>query len=490
MYCPCCGNPTLRGRRVRDLYVEVFAAVLAASLILCGASSPALSNPLMVGLRGHDSEIKQACAVITGCEVLASDSKEFENGNTFVRVSGDVANQTVIVQIPDVLTPDELMETLIKIRTISINGAAQTIVRIESPSADLKMKTSEGELIDLNFETLFSAAGAELLTRNNESKRLSPIQKIQNFKQGFGPQKIYIMNGTYPELTAQIAKYTKLPIITQFDSNLTGSLVYLVSPSIAPVNENFFKTLHQISEIKSKGGEVALITPYLPYARSDKVDQPGTAAIGRLIADLIENAGAKAVFFVRAHAPQSTGFFSIIARNISGRKTIDKFLQQLHVDMIISPDAGFQKDATLYAQELGIEVGVINKQRDPTTSKTHIFGMSGPSVVGKTVALIDDEIASGGTLSEAAQFLKASGAAKVIAIATHLAGSAEKVLASPNVDLLAVTDTLPVVKNNNPKLVVLPIAKEISNEINTFIPKDTETLNCGDILGRITGTLK
>ncbi len=216
------------------------------------------------------------------------------------------------------------------------------------------------------------------------------------------------------------------------------------------------------------GSQITLVSPYLPYARSDKKDQYGVAITGRLAADMIETSGTDAVSFVRAHAPQSEGFFKIPTIQTMGRKTINAFLANLNVEQIISPDAGFQKDATLYADDLKVPVSVVNKQRNLQTGESKLHGISGPKVKGKIVAIIDDETASGGTLGKVAEFLKKLGAAKVVAVVTHLSGNADQALNSVAIDSLAVTDTFKITKQHS-KLSVLSVAKEISDDLKKVL---------------------
>jgi len=141
--------------------------------------------------------------------------------------------------------------------------------------------------------------------------------------------------------------------------------------------------------------------------------------------------------------------------------------------VIIAPDAGAQKDDTLYAKDLGIPVNVINKARDPKTGVSRIIDMSGIEVAGLRVAVIDDETASGGTLDEASEFLRKRGASYIAAVVTHLAGDAARALKSPNIDQMVVTDTLPIEVKTGAGLKVLPISTEIASEFEPWLSLKT-----------------
>lgn len=240
-------------------------------------------------------------------------------------------------------------------------------------------------------------------------------------------------------------------------------------PSQIPVNETLFQALSSIWTWSLRGISVQLVTPYLFYARSDKIDQSGTAIVGRLVADLIESVGTSTISFIRAHAPQSEGFFSIPTVHVSGRETINKFLLTHNIDGVVSPDAGFQKQATLYANDLGVGISVINKQRDPTTGKLVIHGVSGNPVKNRRLALIDDETQTGGTLHQGSEHLKKRKATFVIAIVTNLAGNGDKAMKSPFIDIFAATNSLPVSAEVRSRTVILDIIPELGDAIRPLI---------------------
>lgn len=410
----------------------------------------AQAGVLTMGIRGY---------AVSGAGTVAYDAKELENGNTLVRLMKRTTGHDVRLYLPSELTPDELMEALIKVRIAHSEGAASISIITKAPLGSVRVMDPDPFSQAILVSDLFRIAGAT----HEESVARIPMRRRKTPSGHLTSGELVVTGETHPALAASIAR--ELGVSHASLGELQGlrpsKTVLLVSSAVFPVNATLLRMLGQLRCLKRAGHSVVLITPYLPYARSDKKDQPGVAVTGRLIADLIEAHGADAVGFVRAHAAQSEGFFSVPTFHINGRATIEAYLKKLGVQMVVSPDTGFQKDATLFAVELGVPVDVINKQRDFNTGETRIHDVGGLDLTGLTVVVPDDETATGGTLASAAEHLKRRGAARVIGVVTHLTGSAKKALESDALDLLVVTDTNPV-SLSSPKLHVLSIAKEIA----------------------------
>lgn len=451
-----------KGRPIMKLNIKYY---FIAGMLLANTT---IADVLMLSVRNGETALGQYCQ-INKCKnkTLDSDTREFANGNTFVRFKESVAQKDILIVVPSILTSNQFIELLIKIRTAKSEFASSVKVVSESGQKSIQVKDSNEKIVvesELTAE-LISKAGADKLDGTK-------IQNISRSKITKTQKTVIVDQGTNSVLANNIAKNLGLPLMSVNESlnelkNKSFNVI-LISSVAEPHNQSFLTSLQQVREFKKLNAAVTLVSPYLPYARSDKKDQNGVSVIGRLAADMIESSGADSVQFVRAHAPQSQGFFKIPTIQTMGRKTINKFLKSQGVEQIISPDAGFQKDATLYADDLGVPVAVINKQRDLQTGESKLHDMSGPNVNGKIVAIIDDETASGGTLGKAAEFLKKQGAVKVIAVVTHLAGSASQALDSPFLEKIAITDTFKV-DVNNPKLTVLSIADEISADLTTML---------------------
>lgn len=438
-------------------------------ILITLVSSFSYCQTYIMTVRNSENLLDSFCKT-TKCEYLKLDksAKEFANGNTFVKFKQNIAQKDILIVIPPTIDYNQFLELLINIRTAKSEFAASVSVKV-MPTTQNKINVIDNDkkiFLDENLVLEFlDEAGAD---KFNSSKIKS--QKIPQYSQT--NKSVIVDQGTNSKLAKEMAENLGVPILT-FDEAMLHlkyqSLnVILISSVKEPHNLSFLEALDQVRKIKKMGSRVTLVTPYLPYARSDKKDQKGVSVIGRLAADLIERSGVNSVQFVRAHAPQSQGFFKIPSIQTMGRTTINTYLRSQGVEQIISPDAGFQKDATLYADDLSVPVSVINKQRDLETGESKLHDMSGPNVAGKTVAIIDDETASGGTLAKAAEFLKQQGAKRVIAVVTHLAGNASQAIDSPFLDEIAVTNTFEI-DNVNDKLKVLSIASEISTDLKLML---------------------
>lgn len=413
--------------------------------------------------------------------VLPTQTREFDNGNTGAWFYQSVLGYDFEILIPSAFNADELMEALIKIRTAYAQGAKRVTVVSEIPLDDIEFLTSQPDSKRLPLEKLFQIAGASnIRVGGKPSVRL--VRESRGYAYQDWSNSAFMAGDSHPYLRDELARLLKINVVDAKHSRyFDRTQIFYVASITPPVNENFFKLLADIIDLKSKGASVTLITPYLPYARSDKKDHEGVSVTGRLVADLIEAVRTDSIAFVRAHAPQSEGFFSIPVFHISGRRTLKEYLAQQGIDLVVSPDAGFQKDATLYAEDLGVPVAVVNKQRDPETSETLLHDISGPAIKGLHVAIIDDETASGSTLAKVAAFLKEHGAKTVTAVVSHLAGAGKKALESRDIDHIVVTNTFPVDTMNNGRVRVLSIAKEIAHGLiplrNSVIRKD----KCGSV---------
>jgi ribose-phosphate pyrophosphokinase len=419
------------------------------------------ASPLVVGIRGNEAATSEFAKKNT-FSLAEENTVEFGNGNTFVRFKSPVKNRDMVVLLPDELDPNTLMETLLKLHTGKTSGGRSLLVASKKPLSEIALKG----LPPLNLERLVVTAGATHFALNGENtkplsyKRAKPTQ--------LEPEaSAVIVGNSHPELAKETADLTGLFSVNQVDSPALakgGKQIYLIAGHRTPFNQGFFERLHEIDTLNSKGNEVFFITPYLPYARSDKKDQAGVTIGGKLAADLIRGQGASGASFLRAHAPQSQGFFEIPTDAMTGLPTAVPYLKNAGVQIVISPDEGFQKSATEYALAIGVPVGVINQRRDPITAKKELHGYSGEPVNGKTVVIIDDESETGGTSSQAAKLMKTYGASKVLVVLSHITGSAKKALESPYIDEFVATNTMADLPKSD-RLKILSIAPELSHSI-------------------------
>jgi len=209
-------------------------------------------------------------------------------------------------------------------------------------------------------------------------------------------------------------------------------------------------------------GGVHAVIPYYSYARSDKKDAPRISIAGRLVADLLVTAGATQVITMTLHSPQVHGFFEIPTDHLTAHSIFVSYLKtkDLTNSVIVAPDIGHAKRATKFARALKLPIAAGEKQRLSDDSVA-ITGMMG-NVEGKDVILLDDEIATAGTIVETIKYLKTCNVHKFIVIGTHglFTGPAvERLNAIPEIEEIIVTDTAPLAENNRPKrLRVLSVA--------------------------------
>ena len=298
-------------------------------------------------------------------------------------------------------------------------------------------------------------------------------------------RELKIFSGSsHPDLAKAICEYTERPLgaseIIKFSNenimvrlleNVRGSDVFVVQTSCPPVNEGIMEMLIMIDALRYASAErITAVIPYFPYARSDKKDKPRISITARLMADLLQTAGAHRVLTMDLHSPQIQGFFHVpIDQLIAAPLICDYFRNKdLSNGVLVAGDVGESKSIGRYANRLNLPIAIIDKRRDGDDEKARAVHLIG-DVAGKDALIIDDEIASGGTLMEATQFLKKYGVRSVSAAAVHpvLSGRAVERLHQIELDELVVTDTIPLggKQNQYDKFKVLSVAPLLGDAI-------------------------
>lgn len=269
---------------------------------------------------------------------------------------------------------------------------------------------------------------------------------------------------------SQVIKFSNENLMVRIEDNVREKDVFVIQTSAPPVNENLVELLIFLDALKyASAARVTAVLPYFPYCRSDKKDEPRISIAARLMADLIQTAGADRVLTMDLHSPQIQGFFRVPADQLLAAPIFfDYFNQVLFREeskedfVLVMGDHGAAKQFSYYFDELRLPVAILDKFRADHSERPIIRQVIG-HVSGKSALIIDDEIASGGTLIEAAKFLKAAGAKRILAAAVHpvLSGNAvEKLLDSP-IERIIVGDTVPVhhkVKDHKDRFVVLDLS--------------------------------
>ncbi|NIA71573.1 ribose-phosphate pyrophosphokinase [Pelagibius litoralis] len=244
-------------------------------------------------------------------------------------------------------------------------------------------------------------------------------------------------------------RFSNENILVQIEENVRESDAFVIQPSCAPVSDGIMELLITIDALKHASAKrITAVLPYFPYARSDKKDQPRISITARLMADLLETAGADRVLTMDLHSPQVQGFFRIPVDQLRAAPILCDHLRDsrdLSDYVLVAGDVGEAKEIGGYANRLNLPIAIVDKRRDGDDEKPRAVALIG-DVAGKRALIIDDEIASGGTLMEAAAFLQKHGAVSVEAAAVHpvLSGQAVQRIADSPLRSVVVTDTIPL----------------------------------------------
>jgi ribose-phosphate pyrophosphokinase len=280
-----------------------------------------------------------------------------------------------------------------------------------------------------------------------------------------------------PLSPSETVKFSNENLMVKIQENVRECDVFYIQTSAPPVNENILETLIAIDALKhASAGRVTAVLPYYFYARSDKKDRPRISITARLMADLLQTAGADRVLTVDLHSPQIQGFFRIPVDQLVGAPILcERLLQEdLTNTVLVAGDVGEAKELGRFANRLHLPVAIVDKRRygdDDQAVATNLIG----EVEGKHAIIVDDEIATGGTIIEATNFLLARGAQSVRVVATHgvLSGPAiDRINKSPLSSVL-VTDTIPLRDKRCDKIEVLSVAPMLAKAIRRIHDGDS-----------------
>jgi len=255
--------------------------------------------------------------------------------------------------------------------------------------------------------------------------------------------------------------------------NVRGRDVYIVQGVHYPVNDNFVELLFWIDALKRASAQnVTAVIPFFSYAKGDKKDEPRVSIRARVCADAIEAAGADRVLTMDLHSPQIQGFFRVPVDHLYGRNVLCEHIRSLQIpDLIVcSPDVGFAKGASAYANLLGVPVVIGNKQRSGHDERVEVLEVIG-QVEGKNVLLVDDFTISGGTLITMAEVLKQRGAKDIYAAVTHgvLSKGAAPRIGESQIKEMFMTDTIEAHADPlPPNITIVPVAPLFAEAIRSI----------------------
>ncbi len=303
----------------------------------------------------------------------------------------------------------------------------------------------------------------------------------------YGGIKLYTGTAS-PDLARQVANHLDLPLsdrdiilfpndnlFVRLHSSVRGQDVYVIQSTSRPVHRNLMELLIMLQTLRlDSAGRVTAVFPYMCYSRSDKTDKPRVPITARLVADMIQVAGANRYMTLDLHAGQIQGFFSIPGDVLTAFHILKDHIQELQPGMqdpvVVSADLGFAKKARNFAAGINAPIAFVEKRRSGPSGRAEALTLIG-SVQGRDAIIIDDELDTGGSISQAVELVKAKGAMDVYVVFVHPVFSPPAVdrLAAMPVKRIITTDTIQIPAQDQArlkdKLTVLSVAPLIGEVI-------------------------
>lgn len=288
------------------------------------------------------------------------------------------------------------------------------------------------------------------------------IHHITEDRGMYGEIKLYA--GTaIPDVAQGIAKYLDIPcsgrdiiefpnenLWVRLHNSVRGQDVYLIQNTSRPVHRNLMELLITLQTLRlDSAGRVTAVIPYLSYTRSDKKDKPRVPITARLIADMIEIAGADRYMTMDMHAGQIQGFFSIPGDVLTAyhilKDRINVLIKEMKDPVVLTVDLGFAKKGRNLAAELGVPIAFIEKRRKKKDNCAEALSLIG-EVEDRDVIIVDDEVDTGGSMAEAAILAEKKGARGIYSVFVHpvLSDPAVERLADSPITHLITTNTIPI----------------------------------------------
>jgi ribose-phosphate pyrophosphokinase len=273
-----------------------------------------------------------------------------------------------------------------------------------------------------------------------------------------------------PQGRTEILKFSNENIFVRIGESVRENDVFVVQSLGAPVSDSILEMLIMIDTLKrSSAGRITAVIPYYAYGRTDKKDQPRVPITARLLADMITVAGADRVLTLDLHAGQIQGFFNIPVDEMSAFPILSTYFieKRLQNPVVVSPDLGNTKRARNFAEALNASLAVIEKRRMGNEDKSEVLNLIG-SVDGHPAILVDDEIDTAGSITQAAKVCIDNGATEVYACATHgiLSGPAIERLQAAPLREVVITNTMAIPASKRiDKLTVLSVGMLLGETI-------------------------
>ena len=295
--------------------------------------------------------------------------------------------------------------------------------------------------------------------------------------------KLLVFSGNaHPKLAKDICKYLDVSlgdvlvgrfsegeVSVKINENVRGKDVFIIQPTCPPVNDNLMELLILIDALRRASSQrITAVIPYFGYARQDRKDQPRVPITAKLVANLITKAGADRVLTMDLHAGQIQGFFDIPMDHLFAVNIFVEYFKKLKLNnlVIATPDVGGIKMARAYAKRLSAQLAIVDKRRI-SPDQAEVMNVLG-EVKNAQVVIVDDLIATGGSVIEATEALRKHGAKEVYVAITHgvLSGNALELVDKSPLKQLLITDTIPMSNSKkHPKLKVLSVSELLAEAI-------------------------
>ena len=276
-----------------------------------------------------------------------------------------------------------------------------------------------------------------------------------------------------PLAAVTVKQFSDGEVHLQIQENVRGADVFVVQPTCTPVDRNLMELLLMMDALKRASAErITAVLPYYGYARQDRKDRPRMPISARLVASLLERAGANRILALDLHAAQIQGFFDVPVDHLFATPVMIDYFDEIGGSglTVVSPDAGGVERARAFAKRLDSPLAIIDKRRtDVNVAEVmHIIG----DVEGQDCLIVDDLIDTGGTLVKAAEALIKQGAKSVRACATHavLSGPAVERIENSEIEEVVVTNSIPLREeaDNCSRLKQLSVAPLLAKAIQSI----------------------
>jgi ribose-phosphate pyrophosphokinase len=270
---------------------------------------------------------------------------------------------------------------------------------------------------------------------------------------------------------ADVFQFSNENIFVKINDNVRGRDVFIIQPFSVPVNRSIMELLIMIDALKrASAARITAVIPFYAYGRTDKKDQPRVPITARLIADCITVAGAQRVLTMDMHAGQIQGFFNIPVDELTAQILQARYFVQKELDSItvVAADEGFAKKARKLADRLDAPLAIVEKRRIGNNGHIEAMGIIG-SVQGRHALIVDDEIDTAGSLTQAVRAVHDQGARDIYCCATHgvLSGPAIERLSNAPIKEIVITDSNPLSEQKRlPNMTILSVAELFAGAIS------------------------